>query len=429
MSNIYPYVLRNPDPRHPYQKGSGRRAAAMNYLVGCGMDPTSIAAQLCALSAIVTQPLANVCWPNGQPSVIGNSTLLVDQSAGGKSAGAKFILTPVSEYLSTLDLPGLEEPISLIEDATREAVIDALVASHSVALVTSEGGMVPPLMRSGGPWLPKLVDGEGLRHSRRSLAGRIAISSDRRFTMQVAIQPGPSLEMSDLIRSARGETGLQNRFNLFVVKSWATDNVLHHVNPNAPATRALAVRSMELINETVSMMRSKRVRPNLRLAKDAAEFLIHIDQEARGIARMQTASYLRGYLLRHAERVLRDAGSDHVYEYGPEGEIALPTVQIADQLGRESFRDFELFTYRAPTPTKQEINAGKVEELLRRCRGATLSLAKVRGLAPNVGLTRGQFDSALPLVCAQGKARVDGDVLQVNLWALGGPQSWPSIGQ
>jgi hypothetical protein len=408
-------------PQQHCGEPQGIRTAAIDYFVSCGISPIAARAQVCALSATVTMGLADICWPNGMPVVLGCPTIRFEESGGGKSVMSKTVFDPVKDYVEDLDLPEvdtgpkqkLEGAITFIEDVTREAIIDAVVESNLVVLHSTEGAIALQLLRTAAPWMTKLLDGEGLKHARRSSNRRVSISKNARLAFHVAVQHGHIPEYAEHIRSKRGGVGIENRILHFLVPSTAF-NGIHRIDPNAPALRAIALRGIECVREAIFQACEKRVRPRLRLSKHAAEFLNHVDHEARAFAQNQPQSYVKNYLTRHAERVLRESGSQHVFEYDAEAEVELATLQNADQIGRTCCDAFCSLTYEPPKPTKAEIYASMLDGLLRSqlSYGHTrFPLAKLKKYAPNAGLTASQLNVAIPVLCSQGKAFVDGDVL------------------
>jgi hypothetical protein len=182
---------------------------------------------------------------------------------------------------------------------------------------------------------------------------------------------------------------------------------------------------MELVNETIKQVRTKAIRPKLRLTKEANDCLQHMAIQSRQAAQSYPP-FLRTYLSRHAERALREAGSHHLFEYGIQGEITLATMQMADRFSADSFTAFCMLTDEPAKLTKQEENALTLENLIYAQAiyfGPRLSVMKLRSLTVNIGLTKGQFNTALPLLCVQGKVYVERDWLYyVPLMGNGWPR-------
>lgn len=419
-------------PSHAYQMVKGRRADAINYLITRGVSPASAGAQLCAQGTIVTQYLANISWPNGQTVVPGCPTIHVQESSDGKSLLAQVTTAPLKHYIETLDIEGLpmvggeetKNPFALIEDATREAVIDAMAEAQTVTLLTTEGSMVLPLMRKAATTLVKLVDGEGLDHARRG-EGRISIGTEKRFSFHVQTQDGPFKTHAQHLRTDDAGTGLQNRTGFSYTPPLPTLVAPGSFDPSHASLRACIVRGMELVNETIKQVRTKAIRPKLRLTKEANDCLQHMAIQSRQAAQSYPP-FLRTYLSRHAERALREAGSHHLFEYGIQGEITLATMQMADRFSADSFTAFCMLTDEPAKLTKQEENALTLENLIYAQAiyfGPRLSVMKLRSLTVNIGLTKGQFNAALPLLCVQGKVYVERDWLYyVPLMGNGWPR-------
>ncbi len=299
-----------------------------------------------------------------------------------------------------------------------------MTEAQTVTLLTTEGSMALPLMRKAASTLVKLVDGEGLDHARRG-AGRISIGTEKRFSFHAQTQDGPFKAHARHLRSDDGGTGLQNRTGFSFTRPSPQLGAPGSFDPSHAAVRACIVRGMELVNETIKQVRTKAVRPKLRLTKEANDYLkemaIHSRQAAQGYP-----PFLRTYLSRHAERALREAGSHHLFEYGLEGEITLATMQMGDRFSADSFNAFCVLTDEPPKLTKQEHDALTLESLIYHQAiyfGPRLSVTKLRSLIVNLGLTKGQFNAALPLLCIQGKVYVERDWLYyVPLMGHGWPR-------
>lgn len=372
------------------------------------LDPAIVATQLLAVASLLTQALADTTWPNGQRASIGFSALLKAPSSGGKTLGLKLLLDPFARAVRAWSRENAQkkiDPAFFVEDATREAAIQHLIAWKSAALITDEAGQCKRLIKEAAPTLAKLNDGDDLHHARVK-DGRVSLTGHR-FCMLLAEQPGIDGAGNQLLAGTNAGVGLVNR--MFVAEALATQMgaALHGVAFSNEVRSAYEARVETLIGHSIAHVISEAERPVLRLSHEAAEFLIASGEEMRSRFRgHRREQALAAYVARHQERVLRLAGVVYVFEYGIDGEVPLLLLQSADAVGRWSIEQFERMTDVPQKPTQAEVDKEQLAEALHRYSAATgcwiHELTTIRRRAINLGLTRARFDRAIPELCRQG---------------------------
>lgn len=395
-------------PRSPTEGMPGLLGQMSRDLTRARLDPAIVATQLLAIGSLLTQALADTAWPNGQRVSIGFSAFLRVPSSGGKSLGLKLLRDPIARAVrawSRKNALKKIDPAFFVEDATREAAIQHLIAWKSAALITDEAGQCKQLIKEAAPTLAKLNDGDDLHHARVK-DGRVALTGHR-FCMLLAEQPGIDGAGNQLLAGTNAGVGLVNR--MFVAEALATQMgaALHGVAFSNEVQTAYEARVETLVGHSIAHVISAAERPVLRLSREAAEFLIASGEEMhnrfRGHPREQA---LTAYIARHQERVLRLAGVVHVFEYGTAGEIGLQVLRAADAVGRWSIDQYERMTDVPPKRTQAEVDVQRLAQALHRYCAATgvevHDLATIRRQALNIGLTRARFDGALAQLCGQG---------------------------
>lgn len=416
---LHPWIAPAPTDSLPGLLGQMSRD-----LTRTGLNPAIVAAQLPAVASLLTQALADTAWPNGQRVSIGFSAFLRVPSSGGKSLGLKLLRDPIARAVRAWSRENAQkniDPAFFVEDATREAAIQHLIAWKSVALITDEAGQCKQLIKEAAPTLAKLNDGDDLHHARVK-DGRVALTGHR-FCILLTEQPGIDGAGNQLLAGTNAGVGLVNR--MFVAEALATQMgaALHGVAFSNEVRTAYEARVETLIGRSIAHVIAEAERPLLRLSREAAAFLIASGDEMRNRFRGHPRELaLSAYVARHAERMLRLAGVVQVFEFGTEGEIELHVMQAADAVGRWSVEQFARMTDVPPKPSQAEKDVQQLAEALRQMavsgRIFAFWLADARRYAMNIGLTRARFDRALAELGGRGlvfvAAQEKRDVLYVQ---------------
>ena len=406
-------ALRNPlapeHPSYPIDRFLGLLGMVAHDLSASGgVSPEIVGTELISFASSLTQGIADTTWPNGQPISIGANGLVVSPSGSGKSLVYKILAQPIEQYLAT-DHRARERCHLLLEDATREAIVQDLHEWPVAALFTDEAGMLKSLQRDA-PTLVKLLDGSPLRSARIS-RGRVALKGQR-FCMLLMEQPEIFEETKRLLGGSKGGVGLVNRIFVTASTDFRARNSPHSVRLSASVTQAYGMRARERLDalfEHVAL--GNPVRPTVKLSVEASRCLVDLEHEARKKCTPDSPwFFISEYILRHAERVLRLAGVFHVFEYGPEGEISLDTLQRAESFGNWYVESFAQIFYEPPKQTQAEVDADELENsFFEACRLTGCSVFRqsvMRTQALNLGLTPTRFTRALAVLCQQGRARM-----------------------
>lgn len=372
--------------------------------------PAIIGAQTCGLVSLLTQGIADIAWPNGQRVAVGANVFLVAPSGAGKTVIFRNLMEPVEETLASISKEQPQRlPTFLIEDATREAILQSLKDWPVSGLLTDEGGMLKSLLRDSST-LAKLLDGTPLRNSRVS-TGRIELEGHR---LCMLLMEQPALFEADkvLLGASNGGVGLMNRFLTMATDNMPDSTLLQYAVLTGDVKQRYHQRVQRLLAGCVAHVESQqRVRPCLTLATEAQAIFLRLGGDMRQ-HQHPASPYARisEYMTRHAERVLRLAGALHVFEHGLEGEVAVETVLAADSIGRWCIEAFRQLTY---TPTKfsvAEQDADAISQILFQV--ATTSghshfpLSDVRLGVHNLGLEPQRFRRALPILTGQGRIKL-----------------------
>lgn len=388
------------------------RSIAHDLSAGGGVATEIVGTTLIVIASLLTQGLADVSWPNGKPISIGANGLVVSPSGNGKTLPYDWLKAPIEAYLEQLiaaDPEGKHYDL-LHEDVTREALVRSLKEWPVAALFTDEGGIVKRLLKDS-PTLVKLLDGTSIRYSRVSSDERIALIGQR-FCVLLMEQPKLFDEIKPRIGGHKGGVGMINRF-LVMRSIGLAEGSPHDVRLSDDVALAYEKRAHELLDALVVRIKEgNRARPALKLSAAASQCLIEISNDARRRCAEPDSPWaeISEYVLRHAERVLRLAGVFHVFEYGPEGEISLDTLERAESFGNcyvDSYR--EIFC-EEPKPTQAEVGADALwSAFVRVCQATgrwTIPQSELRTWAVNLGLTGSRFPRALAVLCKQGRVGV-----------------------
>jgi hypothetical protein len=406
MKILPPYTPPYPQPN----VFPGLSGEIMHRFTTDGVAPELIGTQLIAFISLLTQAIADVAWPNGLKSPIGVNSFLVAPSGVGKSFIFKILIEAIELYLVELSNKYPTKRLDfLIEDATREAIVQSLHGWLVAGLFTDEAGMLKQLLKDA-PTLAKLLDASPLRSARVS-TGRVELFGQR-FCMLLMEQPNVFEATKVLLGASKGGVGLINRFFVARVNGSVAGRSLHHVGLSASVKQAYEKKVRELLDASIQQVEKQtRERPALHLSAEAAQYVVHLDNEIR-----QRCVYgapwffISEYVSRHVERVLRLAGAFHVFEHGIEGEISIDTIQRAAILGQWYIEAFAQMVYEPPKLTQTETDAITLERAIHEVfHTAGLSLFRqsdMRTHALNLGLTPTRFTRALAALAGQGKVRV-----------------------
>lgn len=384
---------------------------ARDLSAGGGVAPEIVGTTLIVVASLLTQGLADVTWPNGRAISIGANGLVVSPSGSGKTMPYDWLKAPIEKYLEQLtaaDPEGKHDGL-LHEDPTREALVQSLKDWPVAGLLTDEGGIVKRLLKDSAT-LVKLLDGASLRYSRVS-SDRVTLIGQR-LCLLLMEQLEPFDEIKQRLGGRKGGVGMINRFLVMRLMGLAEGSP-HDVRLSDDVALAYEKRVYELLDALVVRVKEgRRARPALKLRADASPCLVEISHDARRRCTEPDSPWadISEYVLRHAERVLRLAGVFHVFEYGPEGEISLDTLE-----GAESFCNWYVDSYRdifceEPKPTQTELDADALGNAFVHLCQATgrwvVPQAELRTWAVNLELTGSRFPRALGVLCRRGRVAV-----------------------
>lgn len=366
-----------------------------------GLVPGLINLNLIAFASQLAQGVADVEGPMGI-SPVGVPCGGVYRSGAGKSSSPKPLLGPIVEVLNAMP-PRMHG--FLLEDATREAVVESMKDCPVAGLMTDEGGQLERMLGTSAPTFAKLMDGTDIRHARvgnktkEDQDLRVSIKNPR-LTALLLMQPDVFERLKTKLGAGEGGQGLANRF------MW-DDSPSNRLNFNRSLglqevnKRAYTERTEILLHQTYEHIADdKKTRPVIRLSPDAqAHFQWLRSAEFPGSA--------REYAVRHAQRALRLAAALHVFEHGPSGFIGLEDLQIAQEFDQASIVSFSRLTSIPVKLTQAELDAQTlIREFSRWAPNSSVKVADLRRHAPNFGMTKSRFNQALPLICGAGLALV-----------------------
>lgn len=408
MKFLAPYA-----PQYPSHVFTGLSGELMRSLTIGGGAAEIVGTVLIAIISFLTQGIADVVWPNSQKSPIGVSGMVIAPSGFGKSVILKMLMNAIEQCL--LRMSQIDEKFLdfLIEDATREAIVESLSRFPVAGLLTDEAGQLQHLFRHTAT-LVKLLDGAPLRNARVS-TGRKALFGER-LTMLLMAQPDV-FEVIKHLFLPKGGVGAGNRLFYAPCNGLVAGGSLHHVGLNESVELAYNDKVAALLDATIKQVEKQTSeRPALCLSDAATQCLLSLGDEVRRKCFSGSPWYfISEYVSRHAERVLRLAGALHVFEYGTEGEISADTIQCAASLGAWYIEAYAQMVYEPPKPTQAETDAIELERAIHQFFHSTgssvIRQSAMRSTALNLGLTPSRFTRALATLGGQGKVRV---VMQRN---------------
>lgn len=400
-------------PQYPSHAFTGLSGELMHCLTIGGLSAEIVGTVLITIVSFLTQGIADVVWPNGQKSPIGVSGMVIAPSGIGKSVILKILMNAIEQCLSRLSQIDEKFLDFLIEDATREAIVESLSRFPVAGLLTDEAGQLQHLFRHAAT-LVKLLDGAPLRNARVS-TGRKALLGQR-LTMLLMAQPDVFEGIKHLFLP-KGGVGAGNRLFYAPCNGLVAGGSLHHVSLNESVELAYNEKVAALLDATIQHVEKQtKERPALCLSVAATQSLINLGDEVRRKCFPGAPWYfISEYVSRHAERVLRLAGALHVFEYGIEGEISVDTIQRAATLGAWYIEAYAQMVYEPPKPTQAETDAIELERAIHQffhtAGSSKFRQSEMRSCALNLGLTPTRFTRALATLGGQGKVRV---VMQRN---------------
>lgn len=317
----FPLLPTSPYPSNLFR---GQLGDKMRDLTAGGASAEMVGAVLMAIGSLLTQGIADVVWPNGMKIAIGANNWLIGFSSSGKSLVLKLLMEPIEAHLAVLgkSTSSPQCPEFLLEDATREAIVQSLHGWPIAGLFTDEAGQIKKLFKDT-PTLVKLIDGSALRSARVS-TGRVALLWHR-FCVLFMGQPDLFDEIKGQLGANKGGVGFVNRLFVARIGGLSAGNSLHQVGLSASVKQAYERKAHALLSASIRHVENQnRERPALRLSAEATHYFLHTDSEVRRNCAPGAPWFsISEYASRHAERVLRLAGVFHVFEYGAEGEISV----------------------------------------------------------------------------------------------------------
>jgi hypothetical protein len=372
--------------------------------------PSIIGAQICAVTSFLTQGIADVAWPNGRAMPAGVSVLIVAPSTSGKSLTFHELMDPVESFLSAFPQEKAKRPLNfLIEDATREAILQSLGEWPVAGLFTDEAGMLTQLL-SHASTLAKLHDGTPMRNSRVS-TGRIVLHGQRLCALLME-QHDIFEAHKVLLGASNGGVGLANRYMAATTHHMPDVASLQHARMTESVKQLYWLKVETCMSESIAFVESgQKARPVLKLSHDAQACLLQLSNEMQQ-HKAPGAPYSRisEYLGRHVERVLRLAAAMHLFLHGSDGEIQADTLLAADAVGRWCLEAFYQMTYTPPKFSQADHDVQTLERAFQHVVQTTgnvrFAIADVRRGALNLGISGARFNRALPILTGQGKAQV-----------------------
>lgn len=397
---------------YPIDRFPGLAGSLVRDLTASGaIAPEIVGSVAMTAMSLTTQSQADVLWPNGQPASIGTNAIVVSPSGSGKTVAYNWFMQPIEKYLEQLTAADPEGGHGglLLEDLTRPEIVSSLKDWPAAGLFTDEGGIAKRLLKDSTT-LVKLLDGTTLRSARVS-TGRVALAGHR-LCMLLMQQPDVFEETKPLLGGRKGSVGMANRF--FVARSVeSAEGSTHNFRSSDHLALAYKKRTHKLLDALVARIKEgNQARPALKLSASANKCLTEITEDARQRRSEPNSPWadISEYIRRHAERVLRLAGVFHVFEYGPEGEISLDTLERAESFGNWYVDSYREIFCEEPKPTQAEIGAdalwGAFVSICQTTSRWTIPQSELRTWAINLGLTGSRFTRALAVLCKQGRVGV-----------------------
>ncbi len=420
------------------------------HLVATGADPSIVLGHLCAYASLIAQGVADGVWPNEAPLPAGVSVMLVVPTGVGKSVVSGIVGAPLHAAVgrhvqllsedsgldSDADTGGSDSsktPKSLqllVEDVSASSLAERLDAWPNAGLFTEEMDQVGELIKKNSGMLAKLSDGTPYSRSRGN--SRRVVLRGHRLVFFLQGQPDVfQKSQGSLGGKGTGGIGLINRFMLFKAQhTQDSSNYLHVKVPDEVAS-AYSRRVEELVDTGVELVHQGRERTKIRLCQQGCLRLEAMLMETRRIyASNPAASFMSGYVNRHAERVLRLAVALHVFEHGTSGPVSLEILERADAIGRSALADYFAQVHVPPVVSQAEGNAIRVADFvlasfLWHIHPEWVDYRAFYDQAFNLGLSGAQFNAALLFLAKRGLVAKDGRGSQKRIGLnLPGLSSW-----
>ena len=381
----------------------------MSRLVNSGIPAQLVGTVLIAIISLLTQGVADMVWPNGLRTPIGVSGAVIAPSGFGKSLILKILIGTIEQVLRRL--VQMDERIAdfLVENATRAAIVESLANFPVAGLLTDETEQVQDLLRHTGT-LIKLQDGSTLRNARIS-SGRVTLYAPR-LVMLLMMQPSIFDATKHLLGVKNGGPGLGNRFFFAPCIGLIAGGDRHQIGLSDAIKSALEEKVVFLLGETVKQVQQPdKGRPAICLGKAATQFTKEMETDVRrNSAPGARLSFISEYLARHVERVVRLAGTMHVFEHGAGGEVSIDTIQRAAEFGQWYAEAFAQLNYEPPSLTQAATDAIRLEaaahDIFARTGLYQFRQSEMRAGSLNLGLTPARFTRALAALAEQEAMRI-----------------------
>lgn len=393
-----------------------------------GIDSNLALGEALGFMSLLTQALADVRSSEGTTETIGANILVAAPSAAGKTVAFKQLLAPVLECLEhhVTDGGSPESARVLIEDATRQAMLEQLQESQNCWWGTDEAGQMVDFFRRGAPLLAKLLDATPL-HRARVASGHVVVKNYRMSAL-LLLQPPVFHEIWQVTKG--NAVGAFNRFLFFRGAPIRIFNGDRALELSANTRKNYHSRAYRLMAQSLASAKAGAPRrPALNLTAQARRHLSAIRHEGCQAGGGHASSpRLDEYRARHSQRTMRLAASYHTFEFGLEGEIGLSTVEMTERIARPSQDTLASLCHVPSTLTPTEIDAKTVawalREIVTRTGVTRFRMGDLRRSAPNIGLTKARLEKAVAALGGAWAVQVfpEGrhDVLQVMpaIWSV-----------
>lgn len=401
---------------NPFFEGDNFLAEADRNAVGIGLNPY-IVSTMSDTVCDISQFQVDVESPHGDVGPTGNIIVHEGEPCTGKSTVAGAYLHVVRDTIDAAaqENPAAAEAIRQHDNVSREALVKELSEYPNHSMLSPDGG--PMLQQLFGPSANigvKISSAEEMNNVRVG-AGRARIKRHTRNWVSLLVQRHYSGPILTRIGSGALMHGLADRCEWRLDPSGVLTATLEANITEIPGMKKVHQRLIEVVENTIERYLGGIVcRPVLKLDPSAKAFYFEIVRQSRVMASSAGSQHLQAYALRHPWRSLRRAASRHYFLYGSDSCITFEMLENAVRRDLFNMRSFEAMTYVAPKLTRQEEDAADLEHWLlfnSRQWGTNLRISQLTRVVANAGLTVARFKSALPTLCRQNKAMVDGDCL------------------
>lgn len=410
----------NPPHQRPYQQPpstdypvdalTGVLGSMFHTVCASGIDPPVVGAVFKSTASALTKGIVDIEWPNRAVTRVGINDMVVAGTCSGKTHALNIAKSPIITYLyAEENTRHAVSPLCFFEDSSRAALIKQLSENPIGFLSSDEGDQLVPLFQKGAASLAKLLDGETVRYA-RSTTGRVEVPNPC-LTALVELQPEVFQANKSAFGVGPGSIAVINRFLVANSKCEANTIKMYRYQIPDPVLIKYELRVETLLAHLTEQRKNKLPRPVLRLSPEAREFLIWTGEEIKSSMSPAVLGHdISLYLGRHAERVLKQAGVLHAFEYGAKGEVELATVRASDRLARWSCKSFHELTYSPPPLSQLDIDAITLERELWSATMQTglieFKYSEVRRYSPNIGLTTQRFTRAFAKLAGTGRVQL-----------------------